>query len=90
LTKRYEAKDQKCDELRSKFTATKAALSTRERELETAQRLLQKSTAEKSQLKVSTVQAHHPIATKQKHVLALWLLPATWAQQHQAAPSYSH
>jgi hypothetical protein len=52
LVKRYEAKDQKCDELRSKFTATKIALSNRERELEAAQRVLQKSSAEKNTLKV--------------------------------------
>jgi hypothetical protein len=52
LVKKYEARDQKCDELRSKFTATKAALSSRERELESAQRMLQKSGAEKNLLKV--------------------------------------
>jgi hypothetical protein len=52
LVKRYEARDQKCDELRSKFTATKAALSARERELESAQRMLQTSGAEKNLLKV--------------------------------------
>lgn len=53
LVKRYEGKDQKCDELRSKLTATKSALSARERELETAQRMLQKSAAEKGTLKVT-------------------------------------
>lgn len=53
LVKLYEAKDQKCDELRAKYTAAKSSLSARERELDTAQRLLQKSAAEKSQLKVS-------------------------------------
>lgn len=52
LLKRYEAKDQKCNELRSKFTTTKTALAARERELETAQRLLQKATVEKNQAKV--------------------------------------
>lgn len=55
LVKRYEAKDQKCDELRSKFTTTKAALSARQRELEAAQRVLHNSAAEKKQLKVSLV-----------------------------------
>jgi hypothetical protein len=55
LSKLYGAKGQKCDELRSKLTATKAALSTRERELDTAQRLLQKSAAEKTQFKVGVV-----------------------------------
>jgi hypothetical protein len=53
LVKRYEAKDQKCDELRSKFTTTKATLSARERELEAAQRVLHNSAAEKKQLKVN-------------------------------------
>jgi hypothetical protein len=52
LAKRYEAKDQKCDELRSKLTTTKAVLSGRERELEGAQRVLHNSAAEKKQLKV--------------------------------------
>jgi hypothetical protein len=53
LVKRYEAKDQKCDELRSKFTTTKAALSSRERELESAQRALQGCAVEKKLLKVT-------------------------------------
>lgn len=52
LAKRYEAKDQKCNELRDKLKVTKAALSSKERELDMAQRLLQKLGQEKGQLRV--------------------------------------
>ncbi|WIA15494.1 hypothetical protein OEZ85_002132 [Tetradesmus obliquus] len=51
LAKRYEAKDQKCNELRDKLKVTKAALSSKERELDMAQRLLQKLGQEKGQLR---------------------------------------
>lgn len=52
LAKRYEAKDQKCNELRDKLKVTKAALASRERELELAQRMLHKLGQEKTQLRV--------------------------------------
>lgn len=52
LAKRYEAKDQKCSELRDKLRVTKAALSSKERELDMAQRLLQKLGQEKAHLRV--------------------------------------
>ena len=52
LAKRYEAKDQKCNELRDKLKVTKASLSSKERELDMAQRLLQKLGQEKGQLRV--------------------------------------
>jgi chromosome segregation ATPase len=52
LAKRYEAKDQKCNELRDKLKITKAALSSKERELDMAQRLLQKLGQEKAHLRV--------------------------------------
>jgi hypothetical protein len=52
LAKRYEAKDQKCNELRDKLKVTKASLSSKERELDMAQRLLQKLGQEKAHLRV--------------------------------------
>eukprot|EP00878_Enallax_costatus_P039087 GHUV01044610.1.p1 GENE.GHUV01044610.1~~GHUV01044610.1.p1 ORF type:complete len:323 (+),score=145.45 GHUV01044610.1:136-1104(+) len=51
LVKRYEIKDQKCNELRDKLKVTKAALSSRERELEVSQRMVQKLGTEKNQLR---------------------------------------
>lgn len=50
--KRYDARDAKCGELRSKLSAAKSALSCRERELEASQRQLSKANAERNQLKV--------------------------------------
>jgi chromosome segregation ATPase len=52
LAKRYEAKDQKCNELRDRLKVTKAALSSKERDLDMAQRLLQKLGQEKAHLRV--------------------------------------
>ena len=53
LNKQYEAKTQKCTDLRNKLKECKAALSARSRELEVATKMLQKVADEKKHLQVS-------------------------------------
>jgi len=52
LAKHYEAKNEKCIELREKLKQAKATLAAKERELELSQKLLQKLGAERTQLRV--------------------------------------
>eukprot|EP00775_Hariotina_reticulata_P001847 gene1847-2180_t len=51
LIKHYDAKDQKCNELREKLKQAKASLAAKERELEVSQKLLQKLGAERTELR---------------------------------------
>jgi hypothetical protein len=55
LSKQYQAKDAKCDDLRRKLRDAKAALAARSREVEMAQRMLVKAGEDRAALQVGWV-----------------------------------